>query len=51
MIAAFKRYDGQALGANTIGECNGERDEKVGEIPIPPHTTPKDKFEPKPNHL
>jgi hypothetical protein len=51
MIAASKRYDGQALGADKIGESNGERDEKIGEIPIPPHTTPQNKFEPKPNHL
>jgi hypothetical protein len=51
MIAAYKRYDGQALGADKIGESSGERDEKIGEIPIPPHTTPKNKFKPKPNHL
>jgi hypothetical protein len=51
MISAFKCYDGLALGANKIGESSGERDEKVGEIPIPPQTTHKNKFEPKPNHL
>jgi hypothetical protein len=27
------------------------RDEKVGEIPIPAHRTPMNKFEPKPNYL
>jgi hypothetical protein len=27
------------------------RDEKVGEIPIPPQTTHKNKLDPKPNHL
>jgi hypothetical protein len=51
MIAAFKCYDGQALGGDKIGESSGERDEKIGEIHIPPQTTHKNKFEPKPNHL
>ena len=47
MLAQFKRFDGQALGADKCGE--GE--EKAGEIPIPPHTTPMNKFAPKLNHL
>jgi hypothetical protein len=51
MIAAFKSYDGPALGADKTGEGSGERDEKIGVIPIPPQTTHKNKFEPKPNHL
>jgi hypothetical protein len=50
-IATFKCYDRQALGADNIGESSGERVEKIEEIPIPPHTTPKNKFEPKPNNL
>jgi hypothetical protein len=50
MIPTFKPYDGQALGAAKIGESSGERDEKTGEITIPPQTTHKNKFEPKPNH-
>jgi hypothetical protein len=36
MIVAFKYYDGRALGADKIGVRSRERDEKVGEIPIPP---------------
>jgi hypothetical protein len=51
MIAAFKSYDGQALGPDKIGESSVERDEKIGEIPIPPQTKHKNKFEPKPNHI
>jgi hypothetical protein len=51
MIASFKRYDGQALGADKLGENSGERVERVGEIPIPPPNRHKNKFEPKPNHL
>jgi hypothetical protein len=51
MIASFKSYDGQALGADKLGENSGEGVERVGEIPIPPPNTHKNKFEPKPNHL
>jgi hypothetical protein len=51
MIAAFKCYDGQALGADKIEESSGEGDDKVGKIPISPQTTHKNKFEPKPNNL
>jgi hypothetical protein len=51
MIVSFKRYDGQALGADKLGENSGERVERVGEIPIPPPNRHKNKFDPKPNHL
>jgi hypothetical protein len=51
MIAEFKRFDGQALGSGKVGVCSGDRDEKIGEIPIPAQTTPKNTFPPKPNHL
>jgi hypothetical protein len=51
MIAAFKCYDGWALGGDKIRESSDELEEKVGEIPIPPQTTRKNKFEPKPDHL
>jgi hypothetical protein len=30
MTEAYKRYDGQPLGANKLGECSCERDEKIG---------------------
>jgi len=50
-MAEFKRFDGQALGSDKIGESSGEKGEKIGEIPIPPQTTPMNKFAPKPNHL
>jgi hypothetical protein len=36
MIEAYKRYDGQALGLDKIGECNGEGGEKIGDIQAPP---------------
>ncbi|EFE88064.1 hypothetical protein BIFBRE_05087 [Bifidobacterium breve DSM 20213 = JCM 1192] len=51
MLAQFKRFDGQALGVDKCGKKSGEREEKAGEIPILPHTTPMNKFAPKPNHL
>jgi hypothetical protein len=51
MIVAFKHNDGRALGGDKIGESSGERDEKLGEIPIPPPTKHKNKFEHMPNHL
>jgi hypothetical protein len=38
------------LGLTSL-ERTGVRDEKVGEIPIPPQNTHKNKFEPKHNHL
>ena len=51
MLAEFKRFDGQALGAGKSGEKSGEGEEKVGETPTPPHTIPMNKYAPKPNHL
>ena len=50
-MAAFKRFDGQALGSEKIGECSGESEEKILDIPVPPQTTPIDKYAPKLNHL
>jgi hypothetical protein len=41
MIAAFKRFGGQALGSDKAGECGGEREGKFGKTLVPPHTTPK----------
>jgi hypothetical protein len=46
MIEAFKRQDGEALGANKVGEGSGESDD-----PEPPKTHHKNAFVPKPNHL
>jgi hypothetical protein len=45
MIKAFKRQDGEGLGANKVGEGSGEN------IPGPPKTQHKTDFPPKPNHL
>jgi hypothetical protein len=45
MIEAFKRLDGEGLGANKVGEGSGEN------IPEPPKTHHKNDFPPKPNHL
>jgi hypothetical protein len=45
MIETFKRPDGEGLGANKVGEGNGET------IPEPPKTHHKNVFPPKPNHL
>jgi hypothetical protein len=45
MIKAFKRQDGEGLGANKVGEGSGEN------IPEPPKTHHKNYFPPKPNHL
>jgi hypothetical protein len=45
MIEAFKRQDGEGLGANKVGEGSGEN------IPEPPKTHHKNDFPPKPNHL
>jgi hypothetical protein len=45
MIEAFKRQDGEGLGANKVGERSGEN------IPEPPKTHHKNDFPPKPNHL
>jgi hypothetical protein len=45
MIEAFKRQDGEGLGANKVGEGSGEN------TPEPPKTHHKNDFLPKPNHL
>jgi hypothetical protein len=45
MIKAFKRHDGEGLGANKVGEGSGEN------IPEPPKTHHKNDFPSKPNHL
>jgi hypothetical protein len=45
MIEAFKRQDGEGLGANKVGEGSGEN------IPEPPKTHHKNDFPPKPNHF
>jgi hypothetical protein len=45
MIEAFKRQDGEGLGANKVGEGSGEN------IPEPLKTHHKNDFPPKPNHL
>jgi hypothetical protein len=45
MIEAFKRQDGEGLGANKVGEESGEN------IPEPPKTHHKNDLSPKPNHL
>jgi hypothetical protein len=45
MIEAFKRQDGEGLGANKVGEGSGEN------IPEPPKTHHKNDFPPKANHL
>jgi hypothetical protein len=41
MIEAYKFYDGQVLGSEKIGECSGEREEKIGDIQAPPKPTTK----------
>jgi hypothetical protein len=45
MIEAFKRQDGEGLGANKVGEGSGEN------IPEPPKNHHKNDFPPIPNHL
>jgi hypothetical protein len=45
MIEAFKRQDGEGLGANKVGEGSGEN---ISETPKTHH---KNDFPPKPNHL
>jgi hypothetical protein len=51
MIKAFKRQDGEALGANKVGEGSGESEGKIGDILEPPKTHHKNAFVPKSNHL
>jgi hypothetical protein len=38
MIETYKRQDGEALGANKVGEGSGENEGKIGDIPEPPKT-------------
>jgi hypothetical protein len=45
MIEAFKRQDGEGLGANKVGEGSGEN------IPEPPKTHHENDFPPKSNYL
>jgi hypothetical protein len=45
MIETYKRQDGEALGANKVGEGSGEN------ITEPPKTHHKNDFPPRPNHL
>jgi hypothetical protein len=51
MIEAYKRYDGQALGSEKIGECSGEEGEKIGDIQDAQETYHKNAYVPKPNPL
>jgi hypothetical protein len=51
MIVSCKHFDGWALGFDKSGERSGEREGKFGNASVPPQSTPKDKFSPKPNQL
>jgi hypothetical protein len=51
MIETYKHQDGEALGANKVGEGSGENEGKIGDILEPPKTHHKNAFVPKPNHL
>jgi hypothetical protein len=51
MIEAYKRYDGQALGSQRVGESSGEGGEKIGDIQASPKTYHKNAYVPKPNPL
>jgi hypothetical protein len=51
MIETYKRYDGQVLGSEKVGECSGEGGEKIGDIQTPPKTYHKNANAPKPNPL
>jgi hypothetical protein len=51
MIETYKRQDGEALGANKVGEGSGGNEGKIGDIPEPPKTHHKKAFVPKLNHL
>jgi hypothetical protein len=51
MIEAYKRYDGQVLGSEMVGECSGEGGEKIGDIQAPPKIFHKNAYAPKPNPL
>jgi hypothetical protein len=51
MMETYKRYDGQALGLEKVGECSGEGGEKIDDIHAPPKTYHKNAYAPKPNPL
>jgi hypothetical protein len=51
MMETYKRYDGQALGSEKVGECSSEGGEKIGDIQAPPKTFHKNSYAPKPNPL
>jgi hypothetical protein len=48
MIEAYKHYDVQELGSD-VGECSGEKKEKISDIIAPPKTFHKNAYAPKPN--
>jgi hypothetical protein len=49
-IETYKRQDGEALGANKVGEGSGENEGKIGNITKPPKTHDNNAFVPKTNH-
>jgi hypothetical protein len=49
LVSSYKCFDGWALGSDKFGESSGEREGKFGKVPVPPQSTPKDKFASKPN--
>jgi hypothetical protein len=51
MIETYKHQDGEALGANKVGEGSGENEGKIGDIPEPPKTHHKNAIVPKPIYL
>jgi hypothetical protein len=51
MIEAYKRYDGQVLGSDKVGEGSSENVGKISDIPEPPKTYHKNAYAPKPNPL
>jgi hypothetical protein len=51
MIKAYKRYDGQLLGEDKVGEGSGENERKIGDILETPKTHHKNAYALKPNPL
>jgi hypothetical protein len=51
VIETYKHQDGEALGANKVGEGSGDNEGKIGDIPEAPKTHHKNAFVPKLNHL
>jgi hypothetical protein len=49
MLTSCKHFDGWAFGFDKFGESFGEREGKFGNVSVPPQSTHKDKFAPKPN--